>query len=220
MRTVFVDVDSQLDFLFPAGALYVPGAERILGSIARLSRFAAAQGMMVISTTDAHAEDDPEFARWPHHCVTGTNGQHKAESTLLERRVTVPSGTGLLAGRQGGAGFSPPTTGREAGPATIEIEGAQQIVVEKQTVDIFLAPNLTRVLDGLKAGRYVLYGVVTEICVLYAARGLLQRGQTVDLVTDAIEALTPEGSRRAIEEIVAGGGRLATVEEITGGSGR
>jgi nicotinamidase/pyrazinamidase len=200
MRTVFVDVDSQLDFLFPAGALYVPGAERILGSIARLSRFAAAQGMMVISTTDAHAEDDPEFARWPHHCVTGTNGQHKAASTLLERCVTVKSG----------AGFSLPTT-------ALELAGAQQIVVEKQTVDVFQAPNLTRVLDGLKAGRCVLYGVVTEICVLYAARGLLRRGQRVELVADAIAALTPEGSRRAVDEIVAAGGRLATVEEITGG---
>jgi nicotinamidase/pyrazinamidase len=209
MRTVFVDVDSQLDFLFPAGALYVPGAERILGSIARLNRFAAAQGMPVVSTTDAHTENDPEFAQWPHHCVAGTTGQHKAASTLLERRVTVP---------QGGAGFSLPTTGQEAGPT--EIEGVQQIVVEKQTVDVFQAPNLTRVLDLLKAGRYVLYGVVTEICVLYAARGLLRRGQTVDLVIDAIEALTPEGSRRAIEEIVAGGGRLATVEQITGGRGQ
>ena len=196
MRTVFVDVDSQLDFLFPSGALYVPGAERILGAIARLNRYAAARGIPVISTTDAHAENDPEFAQWPHHCVAGTTGQHKAESTLLERRVTVPSGT------------------------AIQIEGAQQIVVEKQTVDVFQAPNLTRVLDLLKADHYVLYGVVTEICVLSAARGLLKRGQTVDLVTDAIEALTPEGSRRAIEEIVAGGGRLATVEEITGGRGR
>ena len=204
MTTVFVDVDSQLDFLFPSGALYVPGAERILGAIARLNRYAAAQGMPVISTADAHAEDDPEFAQWPHHCVAGTTGQHKAESTLLERRVTVPSG---------GQAKACPTTG-------IEIEGAQQIVVEKQTVDVFQAPNLTRVLDLLKAERYVLYGVVTEICVLYAARGLLLRGQTVDLVTDAIEALTPEGSRRAIGEIVAGGGRLATVEEITGGRGR
>jgi nicotinamidase/pyrazinamidase len=210
MRTVFVDIDSQLDFLFPSGALYVPGAERILGSIARLNRFAAAQGMPVVSTTDAHAENDPEFAQWPHHCVAGTTGQHKAESTLLERRVTVPSGT-----RQGGAGFSLPTTGQEACPT-----GAQQIIVEKQTVDVFQAPNLTRVLDLLKADHYVLYGVVTEICVLYAARGLLQRGQTVEVVADAIEALTPEGSRRAIEEIVAGGGRLATVEEITGGCGR
>jgi nicotinamidase-related amidase len=26
MKTVFVDVDTQIDFLFPAGALYVPGA--------------------------------------------------------------------------------------------------------------------------------------------------------------------------------------------------
>jgi nicotinamidase/pyrazinamidase len=204
MTTVFVDVDSQLDFLFPSGALYVPGAERILGAIARLNRYAAAQGMPVISTADAHAEDDPEFAQWPHHCVAGTTGQHKAESTLLERRVTVPSG---------GQAKACPTTG-------IEIEGAQQIVVEKQTVDVFHAPNLTRVLDRLKADRYVLYGVVTEICILYAARGLLRRGQTVEVVADAVQALTPEGSRHAIEEIVAGGGRLASVEEITGGRGR
>jgi nicotinamidase/pyrazinamidase len=205
MTTVFVDVDSQLDFLFPSGALYVPGSERILPAIARLNRYAAAQGMTVVSTTDAHTENDPEFAQWPHHCVAGSAGQHKAESTLLERRVVVPSGTGLPAG----------LTGQEACPT-----GAQQIIVEKQTVDVFLAPNLTRVLDRLKADRYVLYGVVTEICVLFAARGLLQRGQRVEVATDAIEGLTPEGARRAIEEIVAGGGRLATVEEITGGRGR
>ena len=202
MRTVFVDVDSQLDFLFPAGALYVPGAERILGSIERLNRFAAAHGVPVISTTDAHTENDPEFAQWPPHCIAGTTGQHKPEATLLEPRVTVP---------QGGAGFSLPT---------IQIEGARQIVVQKLTVDMFEAPNLTRVLDLLKADHYVLYGVVTEICVLFAARGLLRRGQTVELVTAAVEALTPEGARRAIEEIVAGGGRRVTVDRITGGRGR
>ena len=27
MKTVYVDVDTQLDFLYPAGALYVPGAD-------------------------------------------------------------------------------------------------------------------------------------------------------------------------------------------------
>ena len=35
MSAVFFDVDSQLDFLYPAGALYVPGAERIVPAIAR-----------------------------------------------------------------------------------------------------------------------------------------------------------------------------------------
>ena len=33
MKTVFVDVDTQLDFLYPAGALYVPGGERIVPAI-------------------------------------------------------------------------------------------------------------------------------------------------------------------------------------------
>ena len=42
-ETIFFDVDTQIDFLYPAGALYVPGAEQIVGNVARLNRFAAAQ---------------------------------------------------------------------------------------------------------------------------------------------------------------------------------
>jgi nicotinamidase/pyrazinamidase len=83
MKTVFVDVDTQIDFLFPAGALYVPGAERLLPAIARLNHFAAAQGIPLISTTDAHREDDPEFRQWPPHCVAGTTGQLKPAETLV-----------------------------------------------------------------------------------------------------------------------------------------
>ena len=30
MKTVFFDIDTQIDFVYPAGALYVPGAEHIL----------------------------------------------------------------------------------------------------------------------------------------------------------------------------------------------
>ncbi|MGA3074448.1 MAG: cysteine hydrolase [Bryobacteraceae bacterium] len=83
MKTVFVDVDTQIDFLFPAGALYVPGAARLLPAIARLNHFAAAQGIPLISTTDAHREDDPEFRQWPPHCVAGTTGQLKPAETLV-----------------------------------------------------------------------------------------------------------------------------------------
>ena len=84
MKTVFFDIDSQLDFLYPAGALYVPNAERIVPAIARLNRFAAAHGIPVVSTTDAHAENDPEFSVWPPHCVAGTWGQRKAQATLVD----------------------------------------------------------------------------------------------------------------------------------------
>jgi nicotinamidase/pyrazinamidase len=193
MSAVFVDVDSQLDFLYPAGALYVPGAEKIVPAIARLNRYAAEHGIPVVSTTDAHSENDPEFQVWPHHCVAGTWGQRKAEATLLDRRVVVPNRPGELA-----------------------IDGARQIVVEKQTVDVFAAPNLTRVIERLNADEYVVYGVVTEICVLYAVRGLLKTGRPVTVVTDAIETLKAADSERALAECSRGAARLARAAEICG----
>ena len=55
MRTVFFDIDTQLDFLYPVGALYVPSAARIVPVVARLNRFAAERGIPVVSTVDAHA---------------------------------------------------------------------------------------------------------------------------------------------------------------------
>jgi nicotinamidase/pyrazinamidase len=89
MKTVFVDVDTQIDFLFPAGALYVRGAERLLPAIARLNQFAADQGTPLISTTDAHSENDPEFRAWPPHCVAGTTGQLKPRETLVGAGQTI-----------------------------------------------------------------------------------------------------------------------------------
>ena len=83
MNTVFIDVDTQLDFLLPAGALYVPGAEALIPAIARLNRHAAAHGIPLISTVDAHPGNDPEFRSWPAHCVAGTLGQRKPEATLV-----------------------------------------------------------------------------------------------------------------------------------------
>ncbi len=193
MSTVFIDVDTQLDFVCPAGALYVPRAERILPAVARLNRWAAEHAIPVVSTADAHAEDDAEFERWPHHCVAGTLGQRKAEATLLDRRITVPNRACELA-----------------------VAGARQIVVEKQTVDALQAPNFARVMERLGAERCVVYGVVTEICVLHAVRGLLRMGKVVTVVTDAVETLRAEDGERALAEARADGATLATVGEIAG----
>jgi nicotinamidase/pyrazinamidase len=192
MSTVFFDIDSQWDFVYPAGALYVPRAERAVPAIARLNSWAAGQGIPVVSTMDAHTEDDPEFRAWPHHCVAGTLGQHKAEPTLLEKRVVIPNR-----------------------PYEVSLQSAQQIVLEKQNVNMFTAVNLPRVLDELKAQRCVVYGVATEICVWHAAIGLLKTGRDVTVVTDAIEGLRAEDSAQTLKGIVAAGGKLATTAEIT-----
>ena len=147
MKTVFFDIDTQFDFMLPAGALYVPGAERILPAVARLNHAATA----VVSTTDAHAENDPEFRGWPPHCVAGAYGQVKPAATLLERPVVVPNH-----------------------PAPVDVTGARQTILQKQSLDLFTNPNLQQVLDQLAADEYVVYGVVTEYCVKFAALGLLR----------------------------------------------
>jgi nicotinamidase/pyrazinamidase len=191
VKTVFVDVDTQFDFLFPSGALYVPGAEGILPALERLQRYAAGHGISVVSTADAHAEDDPEFASWPPHCIAGTIGQHKPAATLLEKRVVAPNRAGSLA-----------------------IQGARQIVVEKQTIDVFAARQIRPVLESLNPERFVVYGVVTEICVASAVRGLLALRKPVAVVEDAVRGLTPVDAARALADIRSLGATLTTVSDV------
>ena len=193
MKTVFFDVDTQLDFVYPAGALYVPGAERVVPVAERLNQYAAAHSIPVISTTDAHLEKDAEFREWPPHCVAGTHGQRKPESTRLKEQVVVPLQPGAYA-----------------------VAGAQQIIVEKRSLDCFTNPNLSSVLDQLGAEKYVVYGVVTEYCVFHAAMGLLKADRRVEVVADAIQTLRKEDGDRAIQEFTRSGGVLIQSSEIVG----
>jgi len=191
LDTVFFDVDTQVDFLDPHGALYVPGAEAIVERVAALNHFAASRGIPVISTMDAHTENDPEFRDWPRHCVAGTPGQKKPPSTLLERRIVVRNEAGLP-----------------------ETAGTEQILLEKQALDCFTNVNLPALLDRLKADRCVVYGVVTEICVNRAAFGLLRAGRRVEIVTDAIKELDSSAAAAALKEFTAAGGILTTSDQI------
>jgi nicotinamidase/pyrazinamidase len=194
MNTVFFDIDTQLDFLYPAGALYVPGAERIVPAVARLNRWAAEHGNTVVSSMDAHAENDLEFRTWPPHCVAGTAGQAKPCGTLLDRRIVIPNTTDS-------------TTGA----------GAPQIILEKQTTDIFQTHTIQALLEKLHADRYLVYGVVTEICVARAALGLQQTGRPVAIVTDAVESLSADAARRLFDEFTSAGGVLTSVSEVCQG---
>jgi nicotinamidase/pyrazinamidase len=175
VKTVFFDIDTQIDFMYPAGALYVPGAERILPAVAELNRRAP----LVISTMCAHAEDDPEFKSYPHHCVVCTAGQAKPAATLLHKS-----------------------------------DAARQVILEKQELDCFSNPRLSALLAELGAQRAVVYGVVTEICVRFAAFGLLERGLRVEVVRDAVQALDEGAAGRMFSEFQAAGGHLISLGEL------
>lgn len=177
MKTVFIDVDTQNDFVLPAGALYVPGAETIVSAVASLNQFAADRGHALISTVDAHSENDPEFRTWKPHCVLGTVGQQKPAGTL------VSSG---------------------------------QTIFPKVTTNAFATGEMDVLLDAIDADRYVVYGVVTEICVDAVIRGLLRRSKRGDiqLVTDAVRHLDSAASDALFGGLQTAGGKLVTCSSV------
>lgn len=190
---LFWDVDTQLEFMLPGGNLYVPGAEQIISNLQHLTQYARRHGIPILSSMDAHRPDDPEFSQYPPHCIAGTPGQKKIAATLLQNYIILPSR-----------------------PVSLpeDLSRYQQIIVEKQNLDVFTNPNIDALLARLGPREIVLYGVVTEICVERAARGLLERGYPVYVVTDAIRALDEPHARKCLSEIERRGSVLTNTEKI------
>jgi nicotinamidase/pyrazinamidase len=190
---IFWDVDTQIDFLVSDGRLYVPGAESIVPNLARLTALAREHDIPLISSACAHRPGDPEFEIYGPHCLIGTRGQQKTSETLLPHRVTVPYHEVTLP----------------------DLSPHQQLIIEKEQLDVFTNPNTDEVLRQFQpALEVVLYGVVTEICVANAASGLLDRGHRIVLVEDAVRALDTEKSRQFIERAQRRGARLARTDDI------
>ena len=64
----------QNDFVRLNGALYVPGAEQTIPVIQNLLVESKKSAIPIVFTTDFHSVNDPEFERWPVHCVANSNG--------------------------------------------------------------------------------------------------------------------------------------------------
>ncbi len=179
MKTVFFDVDTQNDFMLPAGALYVPGAEHLVPTVARLNRWAAAHSIPVISTTDAHAENDPEFSEWPPHCVAGTAGQRKPSETLVGEAHQI------IVEKQAIDCFSNPDF-----PALLDRLGAERCVVYGVVAEYCVR---LAALGLLQRGRQV--EIVTD-----AVAGL-----NPDAAAGALDQICDAGGRlTTVEEVCAG----------------
>ncbi|MGB6482749.1 MAG: isochorismatase family cysteine hydrolase [Candidatus Acidiferrales bacterium] len=193
-RVVLWEVDTQADFMLPSGKLYVPGAETRIPNMRRLVDAARGGKVFLISSTDQHEPDDIEFQRFPPHCVRGTPGAEivpelkAAESAHIENS---------------GAADIPPN-----------ISGAHQVIIEKQTLDVFDNPATEKLLARFPQDcDFIVFGVVTEFCVRLAAKGLLDRGRRVALATDAIEALGAKEGKKTLDELAGRGARLITTSD-------
>jgi nicotinate phosphoribosyltransferase len=196
---VFLDVDTQMDFMSPGGALYVPGAERIRPQLARLAEYARQHNIPWISSADAHALEDPSFGEWTPHCVVGTPGQRRVPETTFAGAAVIPNRPGA---------FHPP----------FDWTRHLALEVEKQEYSVATNANFDVLLAALGPSRFVVFGVATDYCVKESALALRRLQVPVDLVVDAIREIDPEGGRRAIEEMTAAGVRLVTTEEVCSGA--
>jgi len=190
---IFWEVDVQRDFVLPGGKLYVPGAEKLLPNIRRLTDAAREGKVFLVSHGDFHASDDPEFKIFPPHCVKGTPGSELVPEAITESVAIVPN--------------------EPNAKLPDDLSRYQQVLLEKQTLSIFASRHADALVKKLgNHAEFVVFGVVTEYCVSFAVKGLLERGRRVAVVTDAIETLKKEEGEKAVAEFVRLGAKLTTTD--------
>ncbi len=183
--------------MLPGGKLYVQGAERLLPNIRRLTGAARQGRVFLVSHGCYHSPDDPEFKTFPPHCIQGSAGSDFVAEALAEKVVAVPNDPAATLPR--------------------DLFHYQQILLEKQTLDIFESRHAAELLDRLGPdAEFAVFGVVTEYCVRLAAKGLLERGWRVFVIEDAIESLKPEDGQRTVAELKALGAKFITTDQALG----
>lgn len=200
MKPILWEVDAQADFMLPGGKLYVPGAEKIIPNLNRLVEAVRQGRVFLISSADAHNLGDPEFQEWPPHCLKGSAGAELIPEARAPRQLVIPNQRG----------FAPPRN----------LGAFQQVILEKNTLDVFDNPNTESLLERFQAAsssasdvaEFIVFGVVTEYCVRCAADGLLRRGQRVSLVQDAIQSLDEAKGCGILDELRSRGARLLTTD--------
>jgi nicotinamidase/pyrazinamidase len=91
----------------------------------------------------------------------------------------------------------------------------QQVVVQKQSLDLFTNPSVGKLIRVLPPHAFV-FGVTTEYCVKFAALGLRKSGVKTVVISDAIAALGPESGANAVEEMRRAGVDFITTETLMG----
>ena len=191
---VFWEVDVQADFMLPGGKLYVPGAEKLLPNIRKLTDAARRNEVFLVSHGCFHPANDPEFQQFPPHCMKGTPGAEFVPEALTENFARVEN--------------------RDTDKLPQDLAKYQQIILEKQTLDIFQSRHADALVERLgNKPEFVVFGVVTEYCVNFASKGLLARNRRVAIVKDAIETLAPNVGNKTISDLQSLGARIVTTDE-------
>src|SRR5258708_5955493 len=126
---IFWEVDAQADFILPGGKLYVPGAEKLLPNIRKLTDAARRDEVFLVSHGCFHPANDPEFKQFPPHCLKGTAGAEFVPEALAEKFVRVKNDV--------------------KAKLPEDLSRYQQIILEKQTLDVFESRHADKLVERL-----------------------------------------------------------------------
>src|SRR5271169_2411223 len=137
---IFWEVDVQRDFMLPGGKLYVPGAEKLAPNIRKLTDAARRDEVLLISSGDFHAPNDAEFQQFLPHCVKDTPGADLMPEALADKVIQIEN--------------------RPDARLPDDLFAQQQIVLEKQTLDIFQSLHANELVERLGTHpEFVVFGV-------------------------------------------------------------
>ncbi|UCG35548.1 MAG: nicotinate phosphoribosyltransferase [Candidatus Omnitrophota bacterium] len=174
-KVIFLDIDTQYDFLDKNGALYVKNSEKIIPNLKKITNFAKKHGVLIVSSQDTHHKGDPEFKEFGPHCVRGSKGHKKEKATLLDKHKLIS--------------FQKVHSLQELKDFATTYP---QLILEKPILNVFSNPNTRTLLEVLFPDKIYIYGVVTEYCIKEAVEGILRLGLEVVVIEDAVKEISPK----------------------------
>ena len=146
----------------------------------------------------AHVVHDPEFTRFPPHCIEGSPGQRRYFDDLPRLPRHVWPASALVT------------------PRDLEIRAGHHYVVQKRTFPMFANPWMDAlrrkgVIGDLDA---VVFGVATDVCVRVDVLDLCAAGARVRLVEDAIAGIDPGDTERSLREMISSGAEPVATQEV------
>jgi len=175
---LFWNVDTQFDFVEPAGKLYVSGAEKLKPTWKALTELAAKKAIKVVNTADFHLSNSLELSAapnfidtFPEHCMAGTTGAEFIAETKPANPLVFE-------------------WDRKYNISDYKKNETSNIVIHKDAFDVFRGnQNTDEIVRMLAPETVIVYGVTTNVCVNNAVVGLAARVKHVIVVFDAIKEL-------------------------------
>ena len=202
---LFWDVDTQYDFMRSDGKLYVPDAEDIIPTLARITNYARENNILIWGSVDYHNPDDPEISdqpdfsdTFPLHCEKETPGQEKIDATRPLNPLWIDS---------------QPQDKKALEEKISKHKG--EVIFRKQRFDVFTNPNVIPALEILKPNEVYVYGVALDVCNAFAIEGFLKMKRfEISLITDATKPIHKERAESLLKKWQKAGVQLLNSETV------